>query len=180
LIGPEYAPENYLTVRQAIGGLPRLENGQASQTDPLHFCSKLSEINLKRIRNSRPGGTWREWDTSLQLKCHKKKSGNTYIAVYGRMVWDTPSPTITTQFYGYGNGRFGHPEQDRAITLREGALLQSFPTEYVFAPDDEEVSIKTLARHIGNAVPPRLGEVIGQSIINCIPQRRKRVAIINE
>jgi DNA (cytosine-5)-methyltransferase 1 len=54
------------------------------------------------------------------------------MSIYGRMVWDAPSPTITTQFYGYGNGRFGHPEQDRALTLREVALLQSFPPNYAF------------------------------------------------
>ena len=62
--------------------------------------------------------------------CHKKSSGKTYPSVYGRMTWDDPAPTMTTQFFGFGNGRFGHPEQDRAISLREGAILQSFPPDY--------------------------------------------------
>ena len=80
------------------------------------------------------------------------------------MRWDDVAPTITTQFIGYGTGRFGHPEQDRALTLREGAMLQTFPVDYSFVPEGEEVVLKVIARHIGNAVPPRLGEIIGLSI----------------
>jgi DNA (cytosine-5)-methyltransferase 1 len=81
------------------------------------------------------------------------------------MHWDSLSPTITTQFTCYGTGRFGHPVQDRAITLREGAILQSFPASYKFICDDDPITIKGISRHIGNAVPPRLGEIIGLSII---------------
>ncbi len=72
------------------------------------------------------------------------------------MQWDDVAPTITTQFTGYGTGRFGHPVQDRALTLREGAMLQTFPENYSFVLDREEVVLKNVARHIGNAVPPRL------------------------
>jgi DNA (cytosine-5)-methyltransferase 1 len=81
------------------------------------------------------------------------------------MVWQEPSPTITTQCFGYGNGRFGHPEQDRAITLREAAIIQTFPPGYRFLPDGERVKYALLGRLIGNAVPVRLGEVIGASFI---------------
>ena len=81
------------------------------------------------------------------------------------MAWDETSPTITTQFYMYGTGRFGHPEQDRALTLREGAILQSFPKGYEFILPGEKLSRKAIARHIGNAVPPKLGEAVGRSII---------------
>jgi DNA (cytosine-5)-methyltransferase 1 len=81
------------------------------------------------------------------------------------MRWDEPSPTLTTQFFGFGNGRFGHPEQDRAISLREGAILQSFPKNYRFFPPGEPVHMKTLGRLIGNAVPVVLGELIGKSIL---------------
>ena len=88
-----------------------------------------------------PGGSWRDWDDELKLPCHKRETGKGYRAVYGRMEWDKPSPTITTQYYGYGNGRFGHPEQDRAISMREGALLQSFPPDYQFIdPDHQETN----------------------------------------
>src|ERR1017187_138432 len=100
----------------------------------------------------------------LVADCHKEKSGKTYPSVYGRMEWDKPSPTITTQFYGFGNGRFGHPEQDRAISLREGAILQSFPENYKFVKPKGEYAFKTIGRMIGNAVPVRLGEVVGKSI----------------
>ena len=115
-----------------------------------------------------PGGTWRDWDKELQLKCHKKSSGKTYPSVYGRMLWDAPSPTITTQFYGYGNGRFGHPSQDRALSLREGAILQSFPRDYKFISSTDILNKHKLGLQIGNAVPVRLGEVIGLSILEHI------------
>ena len=82
------------------------------------------------------------------------------------MRWDEPSPTITTQFYNYGTGRFGHPEQDRALSLREGALLQTFPPDYEFIdPSNDGISIKRLGIHIGNAVPVKLAENIGKSIL---------------
>jgi DNA (cytosine-5)-methyltransferase 1 len=88
------------------------------------------------------------------------------------MEWDEPSPTVTTQFYGFGNGRFGHPEQDRGLSLREGAILQGFPGDYSFVPDGERVQFKALGRLIGNAVPMELGRVIGESILDHLPLRQ--------
>ena len=155
---------NPVKVEDAIGCLPSLVAGGTDPKDPLHRCSRLSATNLKRIQHSKPGGTWREWPEELVAKCHKKKSGKTYPGVYGRMEADKPSPTITTQFFGFGNGRFGHPQQDRAISLREGAILQSFPRHYEFVKPDEQYSFKTVGRMIGNAVPVRLGEVVGKTI----------------
>jgi DNA (cytosine-5)-methyltransferase 1 len=84
------------------------------------------------------------------------------------MCWDSPSPTITTQFYGYGNGPFGHPEQDRALTLREGSLLQSFPPDYVFFDPAQDLKRRKVAVHIGNAVPVELGRAIGLCFNNHI------------
>ena len=86
------------------------------------------------------------------------------------MEWHKPSPTITTQFYGYGSGRFGHPEQDRALTLREGAILQGFPEDYQFIRPDQKVEFRTVGRLIGNAVPVTLGEVVGKSILEHVAQ----------
>lgn len=136
-IAPQtHTPDQYKTVRDTIGDLEALQAGQTSQKDPLHKASNLSQLNLSRIRASQPGGTWRDWDEKLVAECHKKESGDDYVSVYGRMRWEEPSPTITTQFHGFGNGRFGHPEQDRAISLLEGALLQTFPRGYRFvAPE---------------------------------------------
>lgn len=166
LIPPLYTDVEYLTVRDAIGDLPMLQNGATDVNDLMHSSTKLNPINLERIRNSIPGGTWNDWDDHLKLPCHKKKTGKGYSAVYGRMEWNKPSPTITTQFYGYGNGRFGHPEQDRAISYREGAILQSFPRNYIFVQDEDQISKRQLGIQIGNAVPVELGRAIGLSIIN--------------
>lgn len=163
-------PQDYtvVSVKNAIGELPRLESGEQNASDPLHTSSKLSEKNLERIRSSVPGGTWRDWPEELRADCHKKESGRTYPSVYGRMEWDKPAPTMTTQCYGFGNGRFGHPEQDRAISLREAAIIQSFPDSYKFIADGREVAFNHLGTLIGNAVPPKLGEAIGNCILRHI------------
>jgi DNA (cytosine-5)-methyltransferase 1 len=153
------------TVYKAISHLPPINAGTSDPNDPLHVSCSLSEINLRRIRASKPGGTWRDWDSSLLTSCHQKNSGQTYPSVYGRMEWDAPSPTITTQCFGYGNGRFGHPEQDRAISLREAAILQTFPENYQFSEPNEKIYFNRLGKLIGNAVPVRLGEIIARSIL---------------
>ncbi|CSE30987.1 TPA: DNA cytosine methyltransferase [Shigella sonnei] len=154
------------TVRDAIGNLPPLEDGQTDPNDILHRASKLNPINKKRIIHSVPGGTWKDWPKELVAACHMKSSGKGYASVYGRMSWDKPSPTITTLCYGFGNGRFGHPEQHRAISLREAALLQTFPMDYIFVEDKNKFVIRSIGKMIGNAVPVELGKAIGQSIKN--------------
>jgi DNA (cytosine-5)-methyltransferase 1 len=165
LLTPQEFGANITNVREAFKGLPALKSGEKCVSDPLHQCSKLSSKNLQRIRVSKPGGTWRDWPKELVAACHLKDTGNTYSSVYGRMEWDKPAPTITTQFFGFGNGRFGHPEEDRAISLREGAIIQSFPRNYKFFKPDEAVCQKNIGRLIGNAVPVKLGEVIGKSFV---------------
>ena len=156
---------HYATVRETIGSLPLLQAGQRHPDDDLHMAPSLSPLNLLRIKASRPGGTWRDWPTELQASCHRKASGATYPSVYGRMKWDEAAPTITTQCFGYGNGRFGHPDQDRAISLREAAMLQTFPEAYAFAPAGAPIKFSKMGRLIGNAVPVRLGEVIARSLV---------------
>lgn len=152
------------TVRDAIEHLPTLQHGEQGINDHLHTASRLSPVNLRRIQASRPGGTWRDWPSDLIADCHRKPSGMGYASVYGRMAWDKPSPTITTQFYGFGNGRFGHPEQHRALSLREGALLQGFPDRYRFLPADATPKFTSMGRLIGNAVPFPLARQVGHSI----------------
>lgn len=164
LIPPTHRPSRYRKVADVLRGLPPIEAGGKSPTDPLHRSSILSARNLQRIRASKPGGTWHDWPRHLRADCHKKESGETYRAVYGRMEWDKPSPTITTQFFGFGNGRFGHPQQDRGISLREGAILQSFPRRYQFVKPGADYHFKRIGRMIGNAVPVRLGAAIGKTI----------------
>ena len=157
------------TVRKTISCLKPLRAGESDPGDSLHSACRLSKLNLKRIKASAPGGTWRDWSPALVAECHSRDSGETYPSVYGRMEWDAPAPTITTQSFGYGNGRFGHPEQDRAITLREAAMLQTFPNSYRFLPDGEKARFSVLGRLIGNAVPVKIGEAIAHSLMNHLP-----------
>jgi DNA (cytosine-5)-methyltransferase 1 len=166
ILPPTHTPENYLTVKDAIGHLEKIKSGESSNKDFIHKASKLSEKNLKRVKQSIPGGSWKkDWDDKLKLSCHTSEKGKSYVSVYGRMKWNEPSPTMTTFCTGIGNGRFGHPEQDRAISLREAAILQSFPNDYKFAESKEKLKFGKTSKHIGNAVPPKLGEIIGESII---------------
>lgn len=160
-----HSKQDYVTVRDTIGNLPPLSAGQKDPNDPLHKCRALNELNLRRIKATPEGGGWKSWPKELILECHKKEGGKSFGSVYGRMKWDEPSPTMTTQCTGIGNGRFGHPSQDRAISAREAALLQTFPYDYKFFKDEKSVSLTVASRYIGNAVPPKLGEIIALEII---------------
>lgn len=170
LIAPTHTSDNYTTVQDAIGHLAPIEAGETCPNDPLHKARALNDINMRRIEATPYGGGWKDWPEELQLDCHKKASGKSYGSVYGRMVWEQPAPTMTTFCTGLGNGRFGHPEQNRAISLREAALIQTFPLDYDFFSPTEEVSLTKASRYIGNAVPPRLGEVTAESILESINQ----------
>jgi DNA (cytosine-5)-methyltransferase 1 len=153
-------------VEHVLKGLPILRHGGVDKDDPLHTASRLSPLNLERMKASKPGGSWRDWPKHLIAECHRKESGKSYPGVYGRMKWDKPAPTLTTQFYGFGSGRFGHPTQARGLSLREGAILQGFPRDYSFVPAGKRIHFKVLGRLIGNAVPVELGRAIGNSIID--------------
>jgi DNA (cytosine-5)-methyltransferase 1 len=171
LLPPTHSPDKYITVRDAIGHLERINSGESSNKDFIHRSSKLSALNIKRIRQSKPGGSWKkDWDDDLKLACHVSAKGQSYESVYGRMKWDEPSPTMTTFCTGIGNGRFGHPEQDRAISLREAAILQSFPNDYKFVDKPANLKFGNTSKQIGNAVPPKLAEVIGESIVKHIKE----------
>lgn len=165
LIPPTHV-NNKKTVRDAIAKLEPITDGEISKKDPLHRTRLLSPLNKKRIKATpKDGGNSRSWNDELILECHKKETGKTYRGtVYGRMSWDKPSPTMTTQCTGLGNGRYGHPEQDRAISLREAAILQTFPKSYKFADPKDKIITSHMSRFIGNAVPVRAGEVIAKSI----------------
>jgi DNA (cytosine-5)-methyltransferase 1 len=142
---------------------PIADGHRDSDPDRNHTAARLSDINLKRIRRtSKNGGTRLDWkdDPSLQLAAYLGKDDN-FRDVYGRMKWDKPAPTITTRFISLSNGRFGHPEEDRAISIREGATLQTFPKNFVF----KGTNLNSLARQIGNAVPPELAKRIGQHLM---------------
>ena len=151
----------YRTVADAIGGFPHIEAGQSFEGLPNHKAASLSELNLRRIRaTAHDGGSRTEWPEDLTLECHKAK-GAGHTDVYGRMAWNAVSPTLTSKCCSLSNGRFGHPEQDRAISFREAAALQSFPNDYIFYGSSEAV----IGREIGNAVPVMLAQAIGYALI---------------
>lgn len=164
LLPATHTKDTYLTVGDVIKDLPMIKSGESYIHDPLHRAIALSPLNLRRIKSTPYGGSWRDWPDELVLTCHKTENGKSFGSVYGRMRWEAPAPTITTECTGYGNGRFGHPEQDRAITPREAARFQTFPDTYKFFEDETKVSITKAARYIGNAVPPKLGEIIAKSL----------------
>lgn len=164
LIEKTHTPENYKKLEDTIRKLRPIGAGEVDPKDPLHRSRNLSPLNKIRIKSTLEGGGWETWDDAIKLKCHKKKKGASFRAVYGRMRWDQPAPTITTESHQLGSGRFGHPVQDRAISIREAALLQTFPKYYKFFEYKSEITVETLSRHIGNAVPVRLGKVIAKSI----------------
>ncbi len=156
-----------VNVRKAIEHLSPIKAGEISESDSLHRARKLSPLNMARIRATpHDGGTMENWSEDLLLECHKRKSGRSYRSVYGRMFWDQPAPTMTTHCIGYGNGRFGHPEQNRGISLREAAIFQSFPWSYRFMDPTQPLVVNRVAKFIGNAVPVDLARVIGISINN--------------
>lgn len=158
--------KSYKTVGDVIRNLPPLMVGTEDPTIPNHKCANLSELNKIRIQETpKNGGSRTSWRTDLWLKCHLNEDGtpkNVHSDVYGRMSWEKPAPTLTTKFNSITTGRYGHPEQNRAISLREGALLQSFPKDYKFYGNMESI-----ARQIGNAVPPKMAEELGKIFLKC-------------
>lgn len=157
-----------ITVRDAISFLPEPPlNGKDHPDIPLHRRDKLSELNLRRIQAIKPGQGRDDLPEELRAECHKIDSSVIgYRNVYGRMAWDEVAPTITARFDSFTRGKFGHPDQPRSISLREGAILQTFPMDFMFTGNKVDV-----ARQIGNAVPPVLAECIGKSIIEAYEKR---------
>lgn len=149
----------FRTVRDAIADLPKLKAGEAVDTLNAHIARKLNPINLDRIRHTpKNGGDRSKWPEHLVLDCHKRSKG--HLDVYGRMSWDKPAPALTCRCTSISNGRFGHPTQDRGITPREAASIQTFPKSFKFFGGMEEMSF-----HIGNAVPVKLAKVFGNVFV---------------
>lgn len=156
-----------VTVRDVLGeknGFPKIEPGHKDDTDFFHSVPNLSSVNIERLKKvNKDGGNRFGFanDPELQLNCFVGRD-DSFRDTFGRLWWDRPSPTITTKFYSVSNGRFVHPEEDRALSIREGAALQSFPKNYKF----KTKGITSTAKMIGNAVPPKYAKAIGQSILN--------------
>ncbi len=155
-----------LTVKDVLGeenGFPKIVPGHKDKTTFYHSVPSITEINKKRLKKVKKDGGNRFGfanDPELQLECFVGRD-DSFKDTFGRLWWNRPSPTITTKFFSISNGRFVHPEEDRALSIREGATLQSFPKNYIF----RTTSIAKTARMIGNAVPPKYAEAIGKAIM---------------
>lgn len=156
--GPQAGRKPYTTVRDWIGSLPKVRAGEVDPDDVEHRAAQLSKENLLRIRATLEGGGRETWPPKLLLKCHEDHKGHS--DVYGRLAWDLPASGLTTRCISYSNGRFGHPEQDRALTVREAACLQTFPISYEFSG-----SLESKARQVGNAVPPLMAKSVGAAVL---------------
>lgn len=163
--GPK-RPKAYVTVRDVIGSLPPVEHGTEhpdKRKYPNHRAAELSALNLERIKHTGVHGR-RDWPVSLLPNCYKEKEdGKRYGGhsdCYTRLAWGGPAPGLTTRCISYSNGRFGHPEQDRAITIREAARLQGFPNSFIFTG-----SLNSMARQIGNAVPVPVAKAFGRHFV---------------
>ncbi|MEL7312234.1 MAG: DNA cytosine methyltransferase [Pseudomonadota bacterium] len=150
----------YSTVREWIAHLPPIAAGETHPTVCNHRSANLSDLNLKRIKATPPEGSRDDWPEELQLACHTKAGYTGHTDVYGRMKWDAPATGLTTRCISLSNGRYGHPVQDRAISVREAASLQTFPDSFTFSG-----SMNSQARQIGNAVPVLLAEALGSQIL---------------
>ena len=150
----------FRTVRQAISHFPMIAAGESDPEFPNHVAAAITELNLERLRlTPHDGGSRTAWPKHLRLECHiGEYKGHT--DVYGRMRWDCPAPSLTGRCHSISNGRYGHPQQDRAISLREAAAIQSFPDGYEFFGFNKHIAIQ-----IGNAVPVRFAEQIGKHIL---------------
>jgi len=158
------------TVWHWIGDLPPLRAGETHPDIPNHRAAQLSDLNLRRIAATPEGGDRTNWPQELVLDCHKYHPGHT--DVYGRMLKDRPSAALTTRCISLSNGRFGHPDQNRAISVREAACLQTFPRDFVF-----HGSLNSMARQVGNAVPVKMAKVFGEVFGNHYEAFRKRGAV---
>jgi DNA (cytosine-5)-methyltransferase 1 len=159
-----HAPDNgkpFSTVREWISHLPPIKAGEAHPAIPNHRAASLSELNLRRIMATPPEGSRADWPENLQLRCHATAGYSGHTDVYGRMKWDGPATGLTTRCISLSNGRYGHPEQHRAISVREAAALQTFPDSFEFTG-----SLNSQAKQIGNAVPVLLAQAFGAHILS--------------
>lgn len=182
LLVPEADPEAVvISVARAIGHLPPIIAGETHPDIPNHRARSLSELNLKRLSSALPGQSNAYMSATehgdLSLGCHQRVNARLddrcFSDVYTRMRPGRPSPTITTKCHSISNGRFGHYDVDqvRGISLREAAILQSFPEDYVFHPTDQ---IEPVARMIGNAVPPKLAQFFADYLVRSLEPTARR------
>ncbi len=165
---PLFPPEGFLastefrTVRQAIGHLDAIAPGVPAANDELHVTAGHRASTVATIASiPRDGGSRPPWEGPASLQRMADRQGRPgYEDVYGRLWWDRPSITITAYARNPASGRFCHPEQNRGLSIREGALLQGFPSSYKF-----HGTLDPCFRQIGNAVPPQFSAVLALHVL---------------
>jgi DNA (cytosine-5)-methyltransferase 1 len=171
--GPTHGPGRrpYATVEDAIGSMPPLDAGRSDPTIANHRAAGLSPVNMQRIRATREGGGREDWPPDLYPECHRDGyEGHT--DVYGRLRWNAPASGLTTRCISYSNGRFGHPDQDRALSVREAARLQTFADTFEFVG-----SLNSMARQVGNAVPVQLARRFGRYLMHVAIVSNERAGV---
>lgn len=152
-----------VSVAESIGSLKSLASGESDAEDPLHFSRRHQPVTLERLKRiPKDGGSRSALPKHLELRCHQGRTKD-FPDVYGRMMWNGVAPTLTTGCTDLTKGRFAHPRDDRAITLREAALLQTFPIQYRFFGNSSQI-----AQQIGNAVPVEMVRTMARPLIECI------------
>ncbi|MDO8495386.1 MAG: DNA cytosine methyltransferase [bacterium] len=158
-----------LTLRDVLGeqnGFQKIKAGTIDTSSFNHSTARLIEKNYLRLKKTKKnGGSWFDWSDDKNLK-RFSYAGRGFRDNYGRMKWEKPAPTITTKFISISNGRFAHPEENRGISIREGATLQTFPKKYRFYGG----TLAICARIIGNAVPPAFAKRLGKTIVEAHPK----------
>ena len=159
----------FATVRDAIAHFPRIGAGEQNTSVPNHRAANITPKNIRRLKATpRDGGSRKQWPEGLVLDCHRGDYKG-HSDVYGRMRWDAPAPALTCKCFSISNGRYGHPEQHRAISLREAARLQSFSDDFVFHGETQE----EVGTQIGNAVPVQLARHLALSVLELRRQIEK-------
>ncbi|APH39896.1 hypothetical protein BHR79_05165 [Methanohalophilus halophilus] len=167
LPSPTHGPKSpgnrpYVTVRKAISKYPPVTAGGIYSKIPNHNAPNISEKNRMRLKQvTKDGGSRTDWSEDLELYCHKNHRGHT--DVYGRMKWDDVAPTLTCKCTSISNGRFGHPTQTRAISVREAAAIQTFDDDYIFYGP-----MSVITKWVGNAVPVKFAKIFGSHFISHI------------
>lgn len=156
---PVFKPEQYRTVRDAIGSLPPLEAGGKDPADPMHMTSRHRKETVEILKQVPKDGGNRPAGVGPQ--CLDRVAG--FYDVYGRLAWDKTAVTITARCRTPSCGRFAHPEQDRGLSVREAALLQGFPADFYFeGPFDDKF------KQIGNAVSPIFSTALAGHVLTML------------
>jgi DNA (cytosine-5)-methyltransferase 1 len=174
---PTHAAADHVTVWDAIGDLPSPpEDPRAETPDLLHRRSRMSELNVRRLMLIPPGGGFEHLPIDLRVAAHRDGPDRIgHRGVYGRLDPNKPAGTITARFDSFTRGKFAHPYEHRNITLREGARLQTFPDNFSFHGNREDI-----AALIGNAIPPRLANLIGRAVADGLRDDGSSVPVMED